>query len=142
MERVWEFLTDYDGLAHHLSGLARSRLVRCENGYKVVEQVARPGVPLLPGEVAVMLRVVERPPSRISFEQLEGAFHTFRGSWELAPAGEGCCVLTYRLDVRLRGFIPQMLIEPLVRKGAEEALRQVKAAIERAPVRTAGAVLA
>ncbi len=131
IERVWGFLTDYDGLAAHLTGLSSSRLLGAHNGYKIVEQVGRPGVPLLPAELTVRLKVVETPPRLICFEQLEGDLKSFRGSWELAPAGAGRTLLCYRLSAAPRGPIPAALIRPVLRRGVEEALRQVKAAVER-----------
>jgi carbon monoxide dehydrogenase subunit G len=130
VERVWEFLTDYDQLSRHLSGLTSSRLLRTENGYKVVRQVGRPGVPLLPAELAVTLRVVEEFPRLISFEQIEGVFKSFRGSWELHPRG-GATLLRYRLSARPPGLLPQGLIRPVIKRGMESALAEVKAAEER-----------
>jgi carbon monoxide dehydrogenase subunit G len=132
IERVWDFLTDYDALASHLRGLSRSRLLRSENGYKVVEQVGRPGLPLLPAELAIRLKVVERPPSRIFFEQIEGFFKNFQGSWELAPAAAGSTLVRYHLSARLRGFLPERVLRPVLRQGAGEALHQLKTAIEKA----------
>lgn len=130
IERVWEFLTDYDSLSRHLSGLSESRLLRAENGYKVVEQVGRPGLPLLPAELAVRLRVVERRPNLISFEQIEGSFAAFQGSWELAPDGTGRTLVRYRLAATPRGWLPGRLVAPLLRRGMEAALGEVKAALE------------
>lgn len=130
VERVWEFLTDYDSLARHITGISRSRLLGARDGYKIVEQVGRPGLPLLPAEMAVRLRVAERPPSLISFEQIEGSFAAFRGSWELASAGEGQTLVRYRLAVRPRGWLPQRLVNPLLRRGMDEALSELKAALE------------
>ena len=130
IEDVWEFLTDYDGLARHVTGLARCRLLRSENGYKVVEQVGRPGVPLLPAELVVRLKVVERRPSLISFEQMEGSFSHFQGRWELAEAGATATRVIYELAAKPRGFLPSSLIRPALRRGMDEALHQIKAAIE------------
>jgi carbon monoxide dehydrogenase subunit G len=141
VERVWEFLTDYDRLPCHLSGLTSSRLLRAENGYKVVRQVGRPGLPLLPAELAVTLRVEEDCPRRISFEQIEGFFKSFRGSWELYPRGE-TTLLRYHLSARPPGFLPAALLRPVLRRGVESALAEVKAALERSPERAGGAVAA
>ena len=88
--RVWELLTDYDGLARYMPNIRESRLLQRRGDRARVLQVA--STPLLPLRFELELEFGEEAPARLAFVQREGNLRDFAGSWELAPLGGGTCI--------------------------------------------------
>jgi len=131
IEELWEFLTDYSRLAQHLKALSRSRLVEDRDGFKLVEQAVRPGVPLLPAEVSMVLRITEKRPTHIHFEQVSGYLRSFRGRWLLEQRA-GSVSLSYEATAVMGGFlVPKVFAQRMLQQGAEKSLEQVKAVVEQ-----------
>jgi carbon monoxide dehydrogenase subunit G len=87
-DRVWRILTSFDEMDAHLSGLKKSRVLKKEGNYLLVEQTAKVGIPLLSFYVRVVMDVVEERPF-LYFSQRQGSFAFFRGHWRVEPASEG-----------------------------------------------------
>ena len=87
-ERVWRILTAFDEMDAHLSGLKKSRVLKKEGDYLLVEQTAKMGIPLLSFHYRVVMEVVEERPF-LYFSQRQGSFAFFRGHWRVEPASEG-----------------------------------------------------
>lgn len=87
-DRVWRILTSFDEMDAHLSGLKKSRVLKKEGNYLLVEQTAKVGIPLLSFYFRVVMDVVEERPF-LYFSQRQGSFAFFRGHWRVEPASEG-----------------------------------------------------
>lgn len=87
-DRVWRILTSFDEMDAHLSGLKKSKVLRKEGNYLLVEQTAKVGIPLLSFSFRVVLDVVEDKPF-LYFSQRQGSFAFFRGHWKVEPTSEG-----------------------------------------------------
>jgi len=86
--RVWRILTSFDEMDAHLSGLKKSKVLRKEGNYLLVEQTAKVGIPLLSFYFRVVMDVVEERPF-LYFSQRQGSFTFFRGHWKVEPTSEG-----------------------------------------------------
>jgi len=87
-DRVWRILTSFDEMDAHLSGLTKSKVLRKEGNYLLVEQRAKVGISLLSFSFRVVMDVVEDRPF-LYFSQRQGSFVTFRGHWRVEPTSEG-----------------------------------------------------
>ena len=87
-DRVWRILTSFDEMDAHLSGLKKSKVLKKEGNYLLVEQTAKVGIPLLSLYFRVVMDVVEERPF-LYFSQRQGSFAFFRGHWRVEPASEG-----------------------------------------------------
>lgn len=134
LEAVWHILTDYEGLAEFLPGLAVSQLQdQWENGARLLqigEQNLAFGVKFrAKGVINVHERPVEVIPCGIrrdvDFEMIEGDFKIFNGTWsmeqtstntletsELPISGSAISTrLTYKLEVQPEIWLPVALLE-------------------------------
>jgi carbon monoxide dehydrogenase subunit G len=87
-ERAWRILTSFDEMGAHLSGLTKSKILRKEGNYLLVEQKTKVGIPLLSFDFRVVMDVVEDRPF-LYFSQRQGSFAFFRGHWRVEPASDG-----------------------------------------------------
>ena len=86
--RAWQVLTSFEEMSAHLSGFSQSKVLQTEDNYRLVEQTARVGIPLLSFSFRVVMSVVEDRPY-LHFRQLQGSFSFFRGHWWVDPASTG-----------------------------------------------------
>ncbi len=87
-ERVWHVLTSFEEMPAHLTGLNRSKVLREEGNYRLVEQTAKMGIPLSPLTFRVVMEIVEEKPF-LYFNQRLGSFPSFSGHWRVEPSSEG-----------------------------------------------------
>ena len=87
-DRAWHVLTSFEEMSAHLSGFSKSKVLQTEDNYRLVEQTARVGIPLLPLSFRVVMSVVEDRPY-LHFRQLKGSFSSFRGHWWVDPESTG-----------------------------------------------------
>ena len=104
-DRAWHVLTSFEEMSAYLSGLSKSKVLQTEHNYRLVEQTARVGIPLLPFFFRVVMSVVEDRPY-LHFRQLRGSFSSFRGHWWVDPESTGNGTrIQYFLEARLaRGW--------------------------------------
>lgn len=96
VEHVWRILTSFEEMPAHLSNLKNCKVLKREGSYRLVEQAARVGTPLLPFPFRVVMDVVEERPF-LYFNQRHGSFTSFSGHWRVEPdaAGSGSRVRYY-----------------------------------------------
>jgi carbon monoxide dehydrogenase subunit G len=58
-DRAWNVLTSFEEMSAHLSGFSKSKVLKTEDNYRLVEQTARVGIPLLSFSFRVVMSVVE-----------------------------------------------------------------------------------
>jgi hypothetical protein len=58
VERVWQILTAFEEMPAHLRGLKDSRILKREGSYRLVEQTAKVGTPLLPFSFRLVMDVL------------------------------------------------------------------------------------
>jgi len=100
-ERVWHVLTSFEEMHAHVSALHKSKVLRREGNYRMVEQTARIRIALLPFSFRVVMDVVEKKPY-LYFNQRAGSFASFKGHWEVdADSGEHGTRVRYYLEASL-----------------------------------------
>jgi carbon monoxide dehydrogenase subunit G len=130
-DRVWRILTSFDEMDAHLSGLKKSKVLRKEGNYLLVEQTVKVGIPLLSFNVQVVMDVVEDRPF-LHFSQRQGSFAFFRGHWKVEPASEGTGTkIAYYLEV---GSARSLGNGPLGNRLIKENLQQLAAWIDNGGV--------
>jgi carbon monoxide dehydrogenase subunit G len=87
-DRAWHVLTSFEEMSARLSGFSKSKVLQTEDNYRLVEQTARVGIPLLSFSFRVVMTVVEDRPY-LHFRQLRGSFSSFRGHWWVEPESTG-----------------------------------------------------
>ncbi len=110
-ETVWETLTDYDNLSKTLPKVITSRSFGRNKNDITLEQTGRTGILFFEKTVNFLLNVHEEYPDRISFEQLSGDFHIYKGEWKLETkkSCEGT-FLRYRATIKPKFFAPPLLV--------------------------------
>ncbi|EFJ09803.1 hypothetical protein SELMODRAFT_48570, partial [Selaginella moellendorffii] len=138
LETVWGVLTDYEGLADFIPGLASSKVLeRRENGAQLLqigEQELALGVKFrAKGVIEVTelpLELLDNGCRRdIGFDMVEGDFNLFRGIWRIEQVHvRASCLfvfpknattqtsLTYILEVQPKIWIPVALLEGRLQK--------------------------
>lgn len=116
-ERVWRVLTSFEEMPAHLSGLTKSRIVKLDGRYRLVEQTARASNSLLPLQCRIVMEVFERRPF-LYFSQRLGSFASFRGHWLVDPLSGGT-------GSRIKYYFELDLGQGLKRWAAERTLFQM-----------------
>lgn len=123
---AWAVLSDYDRVAGFVSSMRRSRVLEREPDHLLVEQEASARFLLFSRGVRVLLKVRERAPERIAFEDVDGRdFAFYAGSWEVSPEGTGSRVV-YRLKAKRRFAAPDFVARGAFKRGAEALLDEVR----------------
>ncbi|MCO5554272.1 hypothetical protein L7F22_007800 [Adiantum nelumboides] len=145
LETLWSVLTDYEGLANFLPGLAVCKVEdRWETGarlFQIGEQNIAWGLKFsAKGVINVEERPIEVHSSsicrRIDFEMIEGDFQIFKGTWQMeqvsdemeSPLSEAVAsssqgtVLTYVVDVQPKVWLPVRLVEGILSKEIQNNL--------------------
>jgi carbon monoxide dehydrogenase subunit G len=87
-DRAWHVLTSFEEMSAHLSGFNKSKVLQTQDNYRLVEQTARVGIPLLSFSFRLVMSVIEDRPY-LHFRQLQGSFSSFRGHWWVDPESTG-----------------------------------------------------
>ena len=110
-QEVWKTLTDYDNLSKTLPKVVASRLIEKKNGEIILEQTGKTGILIFEKTVNFRLKVYEEHFHRVSFEQISGDFHVYRGEWllEKHPEQKGT-FLHYNAKIKPLFFAPPILV--------------------------------
>lgn len=111
---VWRCLTDYEHLAEVLPSVEESRVLGREGDsvIRLFQRLRLRVLPFFPVSVHCELRVRERPPAVIEFEDVRQVyFMLYRGRWEIAPEREGKTRVRYVVE-----FSPRPLLRPLLHR--------------------------
>lgn len=122
--RVWQVITSFEEMDAHLSGLNQSKVLEKDGNYRLVEQTAKVGIPLLSFSFRVVMDVVEDRPF-LHFNQRRGPFASFRGHWRIEPTSEGNGT---RIEYYLEASLAQRLggrkfgnpLKPMIRKNLQQ----------------------
>ncbi|ACD89597.1 MAG: cyclase [Chlorobium limicola] len=110
-EAIWTALTDYDNLHRTLPKVVASRLVERKGNEIILDQTGRTGIFIFEKTVNFRLRVKEEQLKRITFEQIDGDFLVYRGSWTLFPlSGRKGTILSYEAEIKPAFFAPPVLV--------------------------------
>ncbi|KAI5059505.1 hypothetical protein GOP47_0025824 [Adiantum capillus-veneris] len=150
LETLWSVLTNYEGLADFLPGLAVCKVEdRWETGarlFQIGEQNLALGLKFkAKGVIIVEERPIEVLSSSISrqidFEMIEGDFQIFKGAWQMEQVSDdnkrsannesvacSSCgtVLTYVVDVQPKVWLPVRLVESILSKEIQNNLLCVR----------------
>ncbi|CAA7400166.1 unnamed protein product [Spirodela intermedia] len=150
LETVWAVLTDYEGLAEFIPGLAVCKLIEKSEGFARLYQVGQQDLALgLKFEAKATLDCFERdleilPSGRrreIGFTMIEGDFQTFTGIWSIlqADSGDGeeeeavgptrrefTTVLSYMVELEPKLWLPVRLLEGRIRREIKVNLQSIR----------------
>lgn len=128
---VWDVLTDYENIPRFVSSMKRSRVLeRRADGMVFLEQEAAGGMFMLTKKVFVCLEV-RRGEQWLDFgDRCRRHFWFYEGGWRTRLGPDGT-VVSYRLEVQPDFPAPGFLLRRVMRQGAAELLRQVRAEILR-----------
>lgn len=121
---VWEVLSNYENLASIIPAVATSRVLREEEGDKILLQEGRAGIWFFMRDFSVTFRVKEVPMSYIGFSAFEGDFREFKGSWQVGQREEGTWV-SHRVELEPRFFAPKWALHRMARKLLFETIEHV-----------------
>ena len=129
-ERVWRVLTSFEEMPAHLSGLKRSRIVDCEDGHFLVEQVSKSVIPLLPLTFRVIMDVIEKKPF-LYFKQRFGSFTEFSGHWHVGSSSHGPgSRVQYYLELGMGRGLKRRAVEQHLYRMIRENMRDLAVWIE------------
>jgi len=114
VDRLWEVLTDYEGLATFIPNLTRSQVLSRSGNQVRLEQVGAEQFWKFSFAAKVILAMELMYPEAIYFTLEEGDFKEFAGSWRLAPDRQEDNLgtrLTYQLTVHPKRTMPVKLVE-------------------------------
>ena len=127
---VWAVLTDYDRVPSFVSSMRSSTSQRGPSGRLLVTQEAVGRAGPFSRTMHVVLDVTEQVPERIAFRDVcGGSFHSYAGSWTIAPEGTGARV-SYTLEARPRSS-PPLFAKSIMSANARGLLEQVRTEILR-----------
>ena len=131
-EVVWRVLSDYDSISRFSSLVRSSRIREHRDGSFLVEQEAFPSFFIFSKRIYMLLKVTEKPPDTIYFEEVSGKdFDFYSGSWHIDEVPGGCWVL-YSLKVRQKfTSIPDVIAKRVFKRNARRFLMEVLAETER-----------
>ncbi|XP_078446571.1 polyketide cyclase / dehydrase and lipid transport protein [Wolffia australiana] len=151
LEAVWAVLTDYEGLADFLPGLAVCQLLQKAEGFARLYQVGQQDLALgLKFEAKAILDCYEKdleilPSGRrrdIEFKMIEGDFQTFDGVWSILQAATGdrrdenvdvafgeqepSTLLSYMVELEPKLWLPVRLLEGRIKREIKVNLRSIR----------------
>ncbi len=131
-DTVWSTLTDYDNLSNTLPKVIASRSVGKSNTGIILEQTGKTGILFFEKTIKFRLNVHEEYPDRISFEQISGDFHIYKGEWRLETKnGCGGTFLRYKATIKPKFFAPPLLVSFVQRQDLPGILTAHKQHTER-----------
>ncbi|KAJ6847850.1 uncharacterized protein M6B38_115350 [Iris pallida] len=153
LETVWGVLTDYEGLADFIPGLAVSELVEKKDKFARLYQVGKQDLAFgitfdAKGTLDCYEGDLECLPSgrrrNIEFKMVEGDFQTFEGKWSIEQIDKGTfkvgefstgqefqTTLTYIVELEPKLWVPVHLLEGRLCKEVKNNLRCVKEEAQR-----------
>ena len=118
-QATWRVLADYDRLGEGLSFVKHSELVERAGGNVLLRQQLTGELFFFKRELSVLLRVQERFPERMDFEdELKKDFKIYRGYWQVEGSTN-----TTALHYHLEAQPPFRLPAQMMRKSSEKKLR-------------------
>ena len=133
-ERVWQVLTDYEGLADFIPNLAKSRRLSHPTGGIRLEQVGTQRLLRFNFSARVVLDLEEKFPREINFNMVEGDLKAYSGKWVLEPLplvdiiGTNLC---YTVLVWPKLTMPVGLIERHLSRDLQLNLAAIRQQVER-----------
>ena len=133
-ERVWQVLTDYEGLADFIPNLAKSRRLSHPTGGIRLEQVGTQRLLRFNFSARVVLDLEEKFPREINFNMVEGDLKAYSGKWVLEPLplvdiiGTNLC---YTVLVWPKLTMPVGLIERRLSRDLQLNLAAIRQQVER-----------
>ena len=131
IDRIWEVLTDYDGIEAFQPGIEESGLLEVlPNGDKKVEQRMVQRFLFFKKRMRLVVRIVEKPPHRIEFSIIEGDFKSYDGAWVINPDPDEP-TLQLVIAVEPNFSAPGPVLDFIVRNSSEKSLLSVIEEAER-----------
>ncbi|HEY9782198.1 MAG TPA: SRPBCC family protein [Leptolyngbyaceae cyanobacterium] len=133
-ERVWQVLTDYEGLADFIPNLAKSRRLSHPTGGIRLEQIGTQRLLRFNFSARVVLDLEEKFPREINFNMVEGDLKAYSGKWVLEPLplvdiiGTNLC---YTVLVWPKLTMPVGLIERRLSRDLQLNLAAIRQQVER-----------
>jgi ribosome-associated toxin RatA of RatAB toxin-antitoxin module len=134
VERVWQVLTDYEGLADFIPNLAKSRRLSHPTGGIRLEQVGTQRLLRFNFSARVVLDLEEKFPREINFNMVEGDLKAYSGKWVLEPLPLADLVgtnLCYTVLVWPKLTMPVGLIERRLSRDLQLNLAAIRQQVER-----------
>ena len=134
VERVWQVLTDYEGLADFIPNLAKSRRLSHPTGGIRLEQIGTQRLLRFNFSARVVLDLEEKFPREINFNMVEGDLKAYSGKWVLEPLplvdiiGTNLC---YTVLVWPKLTMPVGLIERRLSRDLQLNLAAIRQQVER-----------
>ncbi|MEB3199577.1 MAG: SRPBCC family protein [Synechococcaceae cyanobacterium] len=128
---LWSVLTDYNNLHRFIPNLSTSRQLWRRGNRVAVEQVGSQQFCGMRFSARVQLELQEEFEfGRLTFQQLEGDFRCFEGTWQVGRDGISTWLL-YELTVQGKPGMPIGLIEQRLQSDLASNLRGVQQEAQR-----------
>ncbi len=125
--KVWKTLADYDNLSSYLPKVLSSKVVERKGNEIILDQIGKTGIFIFEKIVHFRLKITEEYPGIISFEQVDGDFDIYQGTWviETSDTIQGT-VLSYNAEIRPHFFAPPILVSFVQRQDLPGILKAHK----------------
>lgn len=120
VERVFSILRDYEGYAGRMPGVTSSIVLEDEENAAIVEFEIN-----IIKKFTYTLKLVDEPPSSITWTYVGGDFKDINGSWELEDM-DGATHATYSVDIDGGFLIPKAISNKLNSINVPQLLETVK----------------
>jgi len=116
--RIWEVLTNYDGLKQFVPDLLVSEREGQDGGAIIVHTVSLARLLFFVFKVNLHLRLIEHPDQHtIEFERIAGEFEQFRGAIELkSESAGGPATIAFHATVVPQGHMPAWVMRDMTKR--------------------------
>jgi len=123
---IWGVLTDYDSIPRFSSLMHSSHVTERHPDYLLVEQKADADFLMFSRHVDLLLKIHEKPPDTITFEDVAGKdFYFYAGSWHIEDVPGGHRVL-YSLRMKQKASsAPDFIVRKVFKRDAKRFLEEV-----------------
>ncbi|XP_047330644.1 uncharacterized protein LOC124934196 [Impatiens glandulifera] len=132
VREVWNVLTSYESLPEIVPNLAISKILSRDNNRVRILQEGCKGLLYMVLHARVVLDLCEELEQEISFEQVEGDFHSFQGKWILEQLGSHHTLLKYSVESKMHqnSFLSEAIMEEVIYEDLPSNLCAIRDFIE------------
>lgn len=111
LDSLWAVITDYEGYADFVDGLAGTKIIERKGNEVFVEY----HINMMGKDFKYVLCHKETPKKALKWHMVEGSFFKSNdGSWALKDLGDGQVEATYTVEVGFPLLVPKMITNALV----------------------------
>lgn len=122
---VLAVLSDYERIPQFMPDVKTSRILERAPGRLVVEQRAVSKFMMFSKDVHLVLDVTETDRALLFSDRCGTSFVSYRGSWQLEPAGHGTSV-TYELTAKPAFDVPEFILKRLLKRDSLNQINRLR----------------